>query len=101
VLESFESYRWIPSVPEHLDYQNTQILLIREREGLGRAGSVERGKDSGDRVRHEAANFEEAMEELEEADLERMEHLGQDASEAIYADLKADSEKYPSLRTEF
>ena len=101
MLESFESYRWIPSAPEHLDYQNAQVLLIREGEGLGRAGSVEPGKAGDDLANEAEANFEEAMEELEGEDVKRMERLGEDASQAIYADLKADSEKYPSLRTQF
>lgn len=41
------------------------------------------------------------MEELEHEDTERMEHLGKDDSDAIFADLEVQAKNYPKLQTEF
>ncbi|KAI0965503.1 hypothetical protein F4678DRAFT_334391 [Xylaria arbuscula] len=37
VLEEFRSLRWMPSQPHHLDYVNTQFLLIGESSGIAKA----------------------------------------------------------------
>jgi hypothetical protein len=96
ILEDFRDRRWIPSRPNHFDYDNSQILLIGESSGIEKA-LIPQEEDK-------KANKEEpleAMEELEEEDLKRMKHMPGDASASIYADLKAHAEDYPKLQTTF
>ncbi|KAL7805433.1 hypothetical protein V8C44DRAFT_224467 [Trichoderma aethiopicum] len=95
--EEFKDYRWIPSRPHHLDYVNTQILMIGESSGINKALGVQ---DDGDKKANKEEPLEE-MEELEEQDLKRMQHLSGDDSESIYADLKAHAKDYPKLQTTF
>ncbi|KAL7924770.1 hypothetical protein ACQKWADRAFT_257280 [Trichoderma austrokoningii] len=96
IHEEFRDLRWIPSRPNHFDYDNSQILLIGESSGIEKA-LIPQKED-------EKANKEEpleAMEELEEEDLKRMKHMPGDSSASIYADLKARAEDYPKLQTTF
>ncbi|KAM0525680.1 hypothetical protein ACHAPE_000391 [Trichoderma viride] len=96
IHEEFRDLRWIPSQPDHFDYDNSQILLIGESSGIEKALTPQE--------EDEKANKEkplEAMEELEEEDLKRMKHMPGDSSAAIYADLKARAEDYPKLQTTF
>ncbi|KAK1248649.1 hypothetical protein MKX08_006869 [Trichoderma sp. CBMAI-0020] len=96
ILEEFRDLRWIPSRPNHFDYNNSQILLIGESSGIEKAMTPQE--------EDEKANKEkplEAMEELEEEDLKRMKHMPGDSSASIYADLKAHAEDYPKLQTTF
>ncbi|GFP54664.1 hypothetical protein ACSS6W_002501 [Trichoderma asperelloides] len=96
IHEEFRELRWIPSRPHHLDYDNTQILLIGESSGIKKALTPQREDEN--------ANKEgplEFMEELEEEDLKRMKDMPGDSSASIYADLKAHAEDYPKLQTTF
>lgn len=43
----------------------------------------------------------EAMEHLEEEDLNRMKHLPGDESASIFADLQVHAKEYPKLQTTF
>ncbi|EGR45190.1 uncharacterized protein TRIREDRAFT_81659 [Trichoderma reesei QM6a] len=95
--EEFHEYRWIPTRPHHLDYANTQILMIGESSGIKKALGVE---DDGGKQANKEEPLEE-MEELEEQDLKRMQQLSGDDSASIYADLKAHAEDYPKLQTTF
>ncbi|KAH0492738.1 hypothetical protein TgHK011_007679 [Trichoderma gracile] len=95
--EEFKDYRWIPSRPHHLDYANTQILMIGESSGIKKALGVE-NEDDGKANKEEPL---EEMEELEEQDLKRMQQLSGDDSASIYADLKAHAKDYPKLQTTF
>ena len=41
VLERFQSYRWIPTEPELINYSNAQILMIGvAHDHLGKAGEA-------------------------------------------------------------
>ncbi|EHK23780.1 uncharacterized protein TRIVIDRAFT_37177 [Trichoderma virens Gv29-8] len=96
ILEEFRDLRWIPSQPNHLDYDNAQVLLIGESSGFKRALELQEDDDRA----HKEEPLEE-MEELEEKDLKRMHQLSGDHSAAIYADLKVHAEDYPKLQTTF
>ncbi|KAH0593484.1 hypothetical protein MHUMG1_08621 [Metarhizium humberi] len=41
ILRDFRSLRWIPSIPDHLDYANAQFLLIGEKSVVERDGESE------------------------------------------------------------
>lgn len=69
-MEKFGDLRWAPAEPEFLDYPNAQFLMVGERqEELGKAGIAEAGKEP-----HQKQPGEE-LEQLEEENEERMEHL--------------------------
>ncbi|KAL6875089.1 hypothetical protein J3F83DRAFT_729836 [Trichoderma novae-zelandiae] len=97
IHEEFRDLRWIPSRPHHLDYANSQILMIGESSGIGKALGV---RDDDDEQANKEEPLEE-LEELEEQDLKRMQQLSGDDSASIYADLKAHAEDYPKLQTTF
>ncbi|KLU85129.1 hypothetical protein MAPG_04160 [Magnaporthiopsis poae ATCC 64411] len=99
VMKDFGSLRWLPSQPRHLDYPNTQLLLIGESSGLEKATGVKRkkGEDGGD----ESSEAGETLEELEDEDTKRMRHLAGDQSDAIFADLQLRADEYPKLKTTF
>ncbi|ORY67529.1 uncharacterized protein BCR38DRAFT_483145 [Pseudomassariella vexata] len=96
VKEEFRALRWMPTQPKHLDYVNTQFLLIGESSGLAKATEpqkkdIKEGKDEP----------LEEMEKLEDEDTHRMQDLKGDDSAAIFADLEAKAKYYPKLQTTF
>jgi len=94
VQNSFGSLRWQPTTPEHLNYINSQFLLIGESEGI--ANALEHGEDGkGD------GKPREELEKLEDEDTHRMVALKGDDSAAIFADLGARAGDYPKLETTF
>lgn len=96
-MEEFRSLRWLPSKPEHLDYANTQVLLVGESSGIGKATEMQKGDDGA-----EVMEPLEVMEELEDEDIERMRHLGGgDASVAVFKDLEVRAKDHPKLQTSF
>ncbi|KAI5459727.1 hypothetical protein BGZ63DRAFT_455298 [Mariannaea sp. PMI_226] len=96
IRDDFGDLRWKPSKPEHLDYVNTQILLIGEPSGIDKA--TERADDGEEEI---GKNNKDVLENLEEDDLDRMKHLGGDASESIFADLHVRAEDYPAVQSTF
>ncbi len=96
LLEEFHSLRWVPTRPKHLDYVNTQVLLVGESSGVTKA--LEPQEES---AKEGMAEPQEEMEKLEDDDALRMEGLGRDDSERVFADLQADSSDYPKLQTTF
>lgn len=68
------------------------MLLIGESSGIDKA--VEPQEDDKKKP-------EEVLEELEDEDTKRMQHLAKDDSEAIFKDLTARSQDYPKLQTTF
>ncbi|TDZ99582.1 hypothetical protein C8034_v000052 [Colletotrichum sidae] len=95
IKDEFRDLRWTPSRPEHLDFANAQILMIGESDiekaTEPRKKDVKEGKDEP----------KEVLEDIEEEDTKRMEHLADDDSAAIFADLQASAENYPKLQTTF
>ncbi|KAI5925172.1 hypothetical protein F4810DRAFT_91882 [Camillea tinctor] len=96
VQDEFRALRWMPSQPKHLDYVNTQFLLVGESSGIAKA--TEPQKEDQDDNKEEPR---EEMEKLEDEDTHRMEGLEGDDSAAIFADLHAQSKDYPKLQTTF
>lgn len=96
VKDDFRSLRWGPTTPKHLDYVNTQFLLVGESSGIEKATEPQK-KDQ------EAGKEEplEELEKLEDEDTHRMEDLKGDDSAAIYADLDVHAKDYPKLQTTF
>ncbi|PWI72229.1 hypothetical protein PCL_10852 [Purpureocillium lilacinum] len=94
--EEFRSLRWMPSRPNHLDYVNAQVLLVGESSGIDKA--VEQQKED---EKDGAEEPMEALEHLEDEDLNRMSDLAGDQSASIFADLHAQAKDYPSIQTTF
>ncbi|KAK4234808.1 hypothetical protein C8A03DRAFT_18358 [Achaetomium macrosporum] len=95
-FEEFRSLRWVPTQPKHLDYVNTQFLLVGESSGVEKALA----QQTEDEKEGKAEPAEE-MEKLEEEDMQRMKDLREDDSERIFADLQVDAGNYPKLKTTF
>ncbi|CCF42848.1 hypothetical protein CH063_12724 [Colletotrichum higginsianum] len=96
IKEQFRDLRWMPTKPEHLDYANAQVLLIGESSGIEKAvepkkKDVKQGNDDPETV----------LQEIEDEDIKRMEHLSGDDSASIFADLQARAKDYPQLQTTF
>uniref|UniRef100_A0A8H7K3W8 Uncharacterized protein n=1 Tax=Bionectria ochroleuca TaxID=29856 RepID=A0A8H7K3W8_BIOOC len=96
VIDEFRSLRWLPSKPIHLEYPNAQLLLVGESSGIEKALEPQEKDDENG-----AQKPEEFIESLAEEDLQRMRHLTGQQSESIYADLQAQAEGYPRLKTTF
>ncbi|KAJ4418525.1 hypothetical protein N0V82_005505 [Gnomoniopsis sp. IMI 355080] len=96
ILDEFRSLRWMGTVPKHL-VPNAQFLLVGESSGIDKAMQP----DEKDEKSQDKEQPMEEMEKLEDEDAERMESLGKDASEAIFADLDAHAKDYPKLQTTF
>lgn len=82
--------------PKHLDYVNTQFLLVGESSGVEKA--LEPQKSDEKENKEEPA---EELEKLEEEDLQRLKGLSDDDSGRIFADLKVNADDYPKLQTTF
>ncbi|KAI1394403.1 uncharacterized protein F4822DRAFT_388101 [Hypoxylon trugodes] len=95
VLDDFRSLRWIGTQPKHLDYANTQFLLVGESSGIKKATEPQKNQKEGQE------NPIEELEKLEDEDTHRMEGLQGDDSAAIFADLHARAKDYPKLQTTF
>ncbi|KUI56129.1 hypothetical protein VP1G_03548 [Cytospora mali] len=96
ILDEFRSLRWMGTLPKHL-VPNSQFLLVGESSGIQKAMQPDE-KDENDENKEQSI---EEMEELEHEDTQRMEHLGKDDSDAIFADLEVQAKNYPKLQTEF
>ncbi|KPM46104.1 hypothetical protein AK830_g425 [Neonectria ditissima] len=94
VLDEFRDLRWMPSKPAHLNYVNAQILLIGEDSGIDKATENQDEEDKG-------KDTKEVLEDLEEDDLKRMQHLEGDDAASIFADLHVRAKDYPALQLTF
>ncbi|KAK1764964.1 hypothetical protein QBC33DRAFT_545359 [Phialemonium atrogriseum] len=95
VQEEFRDLRWMPSLPKHLDFPNTQFILIGESSGIEKATEPQKDQKEGEQ------DPKEEIEQLEEEDLERMKNISSNDSARIYEDLHADAKQYPKLQTTF
>ncbi|KAF3058415.1 hypothetical protein GL218_05186 [Daldinia childiae] len=93
--DGFRTLRWIATQPEHLDYVNTQFLLIGESKGIQKATEPQRGQKDGQE------DPIEELEKLEDEDTHRMESLPGDDSAAIFGDLHVRAQNYPKLQSTF
>ncbi|RWA05943.1 hypothetical protein EKO27_g9163 [Xylaria grammica] len=96
VLDEFRALRWIPSRPHHLDFVNTQFLLVGESSGIAKATEPQREDEEEGKEKPG-----EELELLEDEDARRMEALRDGDSEAIFADLGTLAKGYPDLKTTF
>ncbi|KAI1081412.1 hypothetical protein F5B20DRAFT_64453 [Whalleya microplaca] len=94
ILDEFRALRWGATQPKHLDFVNTQFLLVGESSGIKKATEPQKGEEGNE-------NPLEEMEKLEDEDTHRMESLQGDDSTAIFADLQARVKDYPKLQTTF
>lgn len=86
----------MPSQPRHLDYVNTQFLLIGESSGISKATEPQKEDEKEGKE-----NPKEELETLEHEDAHRMETLRHDDAAAIFADLGTLTKDYPKLKTTF
>lgn len=100
-MDEFGSLRWLPSQPRHLDFANTQLLLIGASSGLEKATAPQKKKSGDAGGSGEEEEPWEELEELEDEDARRVEHLADGESGAIFADLQVHAEDYPRLKTTF
>ncbi|KAI0202011.1 hypothetical protein F4808DRAFT_92181 [Astrocystis sublimbata] len=96
VQDEFASRRWAPTQPHHLNYVNTQFLLIGESSGIESATEPQKEDEKEGKEKPE-----EELEKLEDEDTHRMEKLREGDSAAIFADLGALATDYPKLPTTF
>lgn len=96
VLEEFGSRRWVPTQPKHLDFVNTQFLLVGQSSGVEKALRPQESDQKEGR-----AEPADELEKLEDEDVQRMKELGEDDSGRIFADLQVRAEDYPKLETTF
>ncbi|KAI9706896.1 MAG: hypothetical protein M1820_004675 [Bogoriella megaspora] len=91
IMEEFRGLRWMPPAPKHLDYVNSQILLIGE-------GQVEKALESSKKDEKQGKDSpEKQIGELEEEDERRVEHLNGDDS--VFDDLGISQKDYPKVQT--
>lgn len=96
VKDDFRSLRWSGTTPKHLDYVNTQVLLVGEGAGIDKA--MEPQKQDQKDGKEEP---EEELVKLEEEDAQRMKDLSEDDAKAIFTDLGTNAKDYPKLQTTF
>lgn len=82
--------------PKHLDYVNTQFLLVGESSGVEKALEPQKADEKENKE-----TPAEELEKLEEEDLQRLKGLSDDDSGRIFADLQVHADDYPKLQTTF
>ncbi|KAI1808783.1 hypothetical protein F4811DRAFT_308 [Daldinia bambusicola] len=95
VQDGFRALRWVATQPKHLDYVNTQFLLVGESSGIQKATEPQKGQKEGQE------DPIEELERLEDEDTHRMESLQGDDSDVIFKDLHVHAQDYPKLQTTF
>jgi len=89
IQDEFRGLRWMPTQPKHLDYVNTQFLLIGESSGLEKATEVQVEDEN------KTDTPLEEMEKLEGEDEIRVKHLKGD--DAIFSDLDLSKNDFPKV----
>ena len=80
----------------HLDYVNSQVLLIGESSGLDKAMAAQKEDEEKGLKKPR-----EVLEHLEQEDQKRMKGLSGDQTEAVFADLETSAKGYPRMLTTF
>ncbi|CAK3909852.1 Hypothetical predicted protein [Lecanosticta acicola] len=93
ILEEFGSRGWLPTKPEHINYQNASFLLIGESIDSGSALEPA----TQDQKKEEKEVPEEELIKLEEEDEERIKNLKGDKT--IFEDLGISSKEYPKVKS--
>ena len=94
IQSKFRELRWAPLEPDMLDYEHTQVLIIGE--GIGVLGKAvdELSKDQKDDNKEKP---EEELDQLEEEDHDRVNHLKE--SDPVFADLGLCAKEYSKMRS--
>ena len=71
ILDEFRSLRWMPLQPKHLDYVNTQFILIGHKENAFEKATDQKNQDEGEGKDRPL----EELEKLKHEDEIRVEHL--------------------------
>lgn len=109
-MDDFQSLRWIPTQPRHLDHDNTQFLLIGHTSNIEEAfkPDAKTSKDSESERGGESRGNEHEHEHeitIKEEPLEGEEDLMYDIKEDEVAGVLLDLEKYAHglrrIETEF
>ncbi|KAI4213405.1 MAG: hypothetical protein LQ351_003905 [Letrouitia transgressa] len=93
ILDEFRSLRWMALQPKHLDYENTQFLIIGHNEPALEKASVQQPDDE----KQAKDTPQEELEKLDAEDEFRVQHLKGDDS--VFKDLGLSSKEYPKLQT--
>lgn len=93
ILDEFGGRGWLPTKPEHLDYENASMLLIGESAESGTALEA----TAQDQKNDDKEVPEEELIKLEEEDEERIKNLKGDNS--IFEDLGISSKDYPKVKS--
>ena len=94
IQAKFRELRWSPLEPEMLDYEHTQVLIIGEGMGVLGKAVDEMSKDEKDDTK---AKPEEELEQLEEEDHDRVDHLKE--SDPVFADLGLSAKEYEKMKS--
>jgi hypothetical protein len=94
IQAKFRELRWSPLEPEMLDYEHTQVLIIGEGMGVLGKAVDEMSKDQKDDTK---AKPEEELEQLEEEDHDRVDHLKE--SDPVFADLGLSAKEYEKMKS--
>ncbi|SPO07408.1 uncharacterized protein DNG_10102 [Cephalotrichum gorgonifer] len=97
IMDDFESLRWIPTQPRHLEYENTQFLLI------GHTSSIEKAfRGDGKEVKDSTPEDEITIkEELLEGDEDLLYDIKEDEVSSILLDLEKYAHGLKNIETEF
>ncbi|KAI5296211.1 hypothetical protein KEM52_005154 [Ascosphaera acerosa] len=91
ILDSMNDYRWVPLLPEHINYANAQIVIIGEAEDtFSSAGLTEEQSELG-RGGQTAADELDKLSHVDEIRVEKLH-----GAEAIFRDLHASKAQLPS-----
>lgn len=93
-LGKSKELRWVPLEPEMLDYEHTQVLIIGEKKGIFGKMAEEMSKDQKDDGKEKP---EKELEQLEDEDRDRVDHLKE--SEPVFADLGLSAKEYSKMKS--
>ena len=93
ILDEFGARGWLPTKPEHIDYQGASFLLIGESIDSGAALEA----TTQDQSKNEKEVPEEELIKLEDEDEERIKNLKGDKT--VFEDLGISSKEYPKVKS--
>jgi hypothetical protein len=94
IQSKFRELRWAPLEPDMLDYEHTQVLIIGEGMGVLGKAVDELSKDQKDDSKEKP---EEELDQLEEEDHDRVNHLKE--SDPVFADLGLSAKEYSKMKS--
>ena len=98
-MDDFQSLRWIPTQPRHLDYPNTQFLLIGHTSGIEKA--FEPDTKTAARETKPATDEITIKEEPIEGEEDILYDIKQDEVSDVLLDLEKYAHELKKVQTEF